>query len=370
VYLWQNGQIVLQFDKSGTGDLDYEDLSHRYLWGPTVDMLLADEQIDWSDTYADGEVLWALTDHLGSVRDVIDNDANLRIHREIDSYGNVLDSSHFDAAGDPVSETDPGFVSVAFIYTGKLFDTYTSLQYNNARWYDLATGGWISEDFIWDGYNKGTYVGNTPTMFVDPSGLEKLPPFADEQISPKIYIRTDKGPQVYGGFEVHVYDKHGDELAKLKGNGGWCKTHGNKALMKPSAFAAKYGDEAKKLKVVLRREAKAAAENGWRTGSKLNKIGAARIGATVIAVYGIGMQAADAMEAVAAGRGYKELIKRCEAGDLRGADSAAKDIEEELLRSGNAYWALGWNKAWDTTRKELAKEIDEIRKQESQLPKR
>lgn len=53
----------------GTGTLDADDLSNRYLWGPVVDQLLADEQIDWTNNEANGEVLWALTDHLGTVRD-------------------------------------------------------------------------------------------------------------------------------------------------------------------------------------------------------------------------------------------------------------------------------------------------------------
>jgi hypothetical protein len=73
---------VLQFDRTGgSGPLTAANLSHRYLWGQTVDQLLADERVVWTDTNVDGAddsaadntVLWALTDHLGTVRDVVDS---------------------------------------------------------------------------------------------------------------------------------------------------------------------------------------------------------------------------------------------------------------------------------------------------------
>ena len=72
------------------------DLSHRYLWGPAVDMLLADEQIDWGDSEADGPVHWALGDNLGTPRDWIDNDANVIDHAIYDAYGNRQNA---DASG-------------------------------------------------------------------------------------------------------------------------------------------------------------------------------------------------------------------------------------------------------------------------------
>jgi hypothetical protein len=64
-------QIVLQFDKTGSGDVAATDLSHRYLWGTGVDQILADEQVhyDWTpEDYITDALLWPLGDHLGSVR--------------------------------------------------------------------------------------------------------------------------------------------------------------------------------------------------------------------------------------------------------------------------------------------------------------
>jgi len=56
----------LQFDSHGQ-------LEKRYLYGPAVDQVLAEERLDYDaesgELIAD-EVLWPLADHLGSIRDV------------------------------------------------------------------------------------------------------------------------------------------------------------------------------------------------------------------------------------------------------------------------------------------------------------
>jgi RHS repeat-associated protein len=63
------------------------------------------------------------------------------------------------------------------------------LQYNNARYYDPATGQWISQDPVGSGSNWYEYVGNDPTNANDPSGLipypdpkpvEAFPPTGDQ----------------------------------------------------------------------------------------------------------------------------------------------------------------------------------------------
>jgi len=64
-----------------------------------------------------------------------------------------------------------------FGYTGRAYDEETDLQNNHNRWYDAASGKWLSEDPIgFDGgdANLYRYVGNSPTLFLDPFGLEKI----------------------------------------------------------------------------------------------------------------------------------------------------------------------------------------------------
>lgn len=174
-FVHEGDQIALQFDKTGTGNLAASDLSHRYLWGPAVDMLLADEQVDDLFDATDNETLWALTDNLGSVKDVVDSSGTLRFHRLFDSFGNTVGESYYDQSGTLIADptTNPEAVTTIFAYTGKLLEVHTGLQYNNARWLDLRTGSWISKDFVWDGTNRYAYVGNSPTNYVDPSGLKK-----------------------------------------------------------------------------------------------------------------------------------------------------------------------------------------------------
>ena len=131
----KNTQAVLQFEGTGPNDLDADDLANRYLWGPLFDQLLADEQIDWSNSQADGDTLWALTDHLGTVRDLVDDTGVVQNHKSYDAFGNVT------------AETNAA-IDTVFAYTGKLFDDATGLQNNINRWYDASIGKWISEDPI------------------------------------------------------------------------------------------------------------------------------------------------------------------------------------------------------------------------------
>src|SRR5262249_39788831 len=57
-FVYDFDHIALTFDGSGA-------ISHRYLHGPAVDQILADEN-------ALGQVLWPLTDNQGTVRDLVD----------------------------------------------------------------------------------------------------------------------------------------------------------------------------------------------------------------------------------------------------------------------------------------------------------
>jgi RHS repeat-associated protein len=135
---------------------------------------LADEQVDWNDSDADGPVYWALTDHLGSVRDVVDSNGDLRIHREFDSFGKIVDETHYNGSGAVVTAGQAGYVDEAFAFTGRYFDADTGLQNNLNRWYDPSVGRWLSEDpigFAAGDVNLYRYVGNSSTMRTDPNGL-------------------------------------------------------------------------------------------------------------------------------------------------------------------------------------------------------
>lgn len=162
VWLYEDGQVVVQFDKDDpTRNFADSDLSHRYLWGPGIDQLLADEQVE--TTSSPVENYWALADHLGTIRDLADNTGDLANHRVYDSYGRLA------------HETDTA-IEQLFGYTGKALDEETGLQNNLNRWYDASVGRWISEDpigFAGGDANLSRYVGNGATNWVDPNGLAK-----------------------------------------------------------------------------------------------------------------------------------------------------------------------------------------------------
>jgi RHS repeat-associated protein len=158
-YSHHNGQIALQFDGAAASDL-----SHRYLWGPAVDQLLADEQV--TSLGSAGTVLYPLGDHLNSNRDIATHNSSTHVttianHRNYDAFGNLISETHSD-------------VDEVFGYTGRLYDEASKLQNNTNRWYDSKTGLWLSEDpigFAGEDANLNRYVGNSPQMHLDPQGL-------------------------------------------------------------------------------------------------------------------------------------------------------------------------------------------------------
>ncbi len=116
-----------------------------------------------------GVVDWLLADDLGSIRDVVQYNA---------STGNtdVIDHIVYDAFGNVVSQTDSAN-QPAFLFAGEMYDSNTGLYYDHERWYDPATGDFISQDplgFAAGDSNLNRYVGNNVTSAIDPSGLQMI----------------------------------------------------------------------------------------------------------------------------------------------------------------------------------------------------
>jgi RHS repeat-associated protein len=103
-----------------------------------------------------------LSDHLGSVRLVIDTTTNTITQRlDYDEFGNVL------------LDTTPGFQPFGF--AGGLYDRDIKLTRFGARDYDAETGRWTAKDPIrFHGKNPNLYgyVLDDPVNFIDPSGLQ------------------------------------------------------------------------------------------------------------------------------------------------------------------------------------------------------
>jgi RHS repeat-associated protein len=163
-YIYDEEQIVLRLNSDGG-------VTHRYLWTNEVDQLLADEVVG-------GTTLWALSDHLGTVRDLVKYDASI----------SALDVAYhvFDSFGDFTRESNPTNANILFGFVGRQFDPVADLQNNFNRWYDAAVGEWISEDpigFAGGDANLVRYVGNDTTFTRDPSGLDGTRELTPEEIA-------------------------------------------------------------------------------------------------------------------------------------------------------------------------------------------
>jgi len=138
-------------------DLDgSNNLLTRYFRGDMVDQLFA--RLDTTTRY------WEFTDREGSIRTVIDSNSNVKDQISYDGWGNATQSNSTYAG--------------RYLWTGREFDTETTLQYNRARSYDPASGRWLSQDPL--GFDAGDtnlyrYIGNNPFTNTDPAGLWLYP---------------------------------------------------------------------------------------------------------------------------------------------------------------------------------------------------
>jgi RHS repeat-associated protein len=153
-FVYDRDDVLLDFvDADGSGTSASPTLAQRYLHGPAVDQILAQQD-------AAGNVFWMLTDHLGTVRDLVNNSGVVANHLKYDSYGNVI------------SETN-SLVDTRYQFTGREYDAQTALYYYRARYYGAEIGRWTAIDPIgFDGgdSNLYAYVGNEPVNRVDPQG--------------------------------------------------------------------------------------------------------------------------------------------------------------------------------------------------------
>jgi RHS repeat-associated protein len=167
-FAYEDSQIVLEWQDSDGPGTNSPTLTHRYLWDNAIDQLLADEQV--SSTSSPGNVIWPLTDHLGTVRDAVDLDGlslDHVLHRVYNAFGSL------EIETNP-SNPSAAAADVLFGFTGRPFDNTTRLGNHLHRWYDALIGQWKSEDpnGLAPDVNTRRYVGNAPLSDIDPTGLE------------------------------------------------------------------------------------------------------------------------------------------------------------------------------------------------------
>lgn len=108
-----------------------------------------------------------ITDHLGSVRLVVDTQG-----------GQIAQRIDYDEWGRITSDSNPGFQP--FGYAGGQHDQHTGLTRFGARDYDAQVGRWTAKDpirFAGGDANLYAYVLNNPLTLIDPQGLAGRGPF-------------------------------------------------------------------------------------------------------------------------------------------------------------------------------------------------
>jgi RHS repeat-associated protein len=122
-------------------------------------------QEDVSSLNTEGDVLWPLTDQVGTIRDIAkinsSNEFEIVNHRVYDSFGNLT------------SETNSS-VDLDYGFTGRFTDDATGLTFHINRWLDPRTGKWLSDDpisFAAGDTNLQRYVSNEVLAYYDVDGL-------------------------------------------------------------------------------------------------------------------------------------------------------------------------------------------------------
>lgn len=153
-----NGQITHRF-LYGAGSLQVAELDES---GAIRTHFVYGSRSAVPDYMVRGDTTFRLvTDHLGSVRIVVDVSSGVVAQRmEYDEYGRVIE------------DTRPGFQPFGFV--GGLYEPKTGLVRFGARDYDATTGRWTTKDPL--GLAAGPtnlyeYVSGRPLDMTDPAGL-------------------------------------------------------------------------------------------------------------------------------------------------------------------------------------------------------
>ena len=189
---------------------------------------------------------------------------------------------------------------------------------NYVRWFDPTVGRWLSEDPAGLGpdANPYRYCGNAPTDGTEPSGLALKRASVD--LGDGFRAGVDRGEELAatGGFEVHVYNSSGDEVAKINGRGGWAPAHGGDPLpFKPPEFKAQHPEVYRRLQCEL--ESRIGVSSSWMATKFSTFRQSRRQVAGVLTVFAIGANSASAMDTVAKSRDFANVIRFIKQGRLR-----------------------------------------------------
>lgn len=133
---------------------DAGSLQNRFLFGPLVDMVLAE--------HSTNQTRWTLADQLGSIRHLVDATGIVRNEVTYNSFGQIVGQTN--ASWQP---------SLGF--AGSIYDSDLDLYQMRSRYYDPGIGRFVSEDpiaFSGGDTNLVRYANNQPISQKDPYGTD------------------------------------------------------------------------------------------------------------------------------------------------------------------------------------------------------
>jgi len=150
IYAYDDKNLIEEVNSAGS-------VVARYSQGENIDEPLG--------MLRSGTTSYYEQDDLGSVTSLSNGAGSLAQTYTFDSFGNQTASS--------------GSLTNPFRFAGREFDTESGLYFMRARYFDPATGRFISEDpndkgSLYDDLNRYAYTENNPTNWTDPLGLYTL----------------------------------------------------------------------------------------------------------------------------------------------------------------------------------------------------
>ncbi|MGY6553158.1 MAG: putative Ig domain-containing protein [Wenzhouxiangella sp.] len=182
-YAYSSNQQRVKAERDGV-------VRHYVFDGPNPIIALdADGQVVWRQLHlrdpdrplameVGGQLVWLLSDHIGSVREQVNNDGQVLASFSYDAFGRQL-------SGPAASLDDP------VRYTGREFDLPGGLGYYRLRLYDPAIGRFLSEDSLEPWHYR--YAENNPLSLVDPDGAAAVIEFLLQVCNAVAFAKSPTG---------------------------------------------------------------------------------------------------------------------------------------------------------------------------------
>ncbi|TDB43187.1 RHS repeat-associated core domain-containing protein, partial [Photorhabdus khanii] len=159
-YLWSGDQLIEETPVRADGTADYEQSIH-WLYEPGA--------LTPSARYEKGQLYYVVSDHQGTVREILTEDGELIWAGRLLTWG----EAEFWRV---LTVNDERNLTCNLRFAGQYEDTESGLFYNRHRYYDRETGQYLSTDplNLSGGFNPYSYV-HDPVNWIDPLGLTGCP---------------------------------------------------------------------------------------------------------------------------------------------------------------------------------------------------